>query len=98
MAVAMSNDLAPKAALSLWWGPCTDMPAGVGAQQHNGKGQGVAQHERVHAVLFRSISAARSPCCSFEGKCLIPKSHFGWHANHIIFHVCVGRGGMTLQL
>lgn len=92
-AVAMSNDLAPRTALPLRRGPCTEMPAHVGTQQHNGGGQGPAQHEWVHAVLFPGVSAARSACCSFEGKCLIPKSGFGWHANPIIFHVCGGAGG-----
>lgn len=97
MAVAVVNDVAPRAAPSLWCG-ISVVPAGVGAQQHNGRGQGAAQHEQVHAALFPSVSAARAACCSFEGKCLIPKSGFGWHANPVIFHVCVGRGGMTLQL
>lgn len=40
------------------------MPAGVGAQQQNGRGQGAAQHERVHAMVFPRVSAARSPCCN----------------------------------
>jgi len=38
---------------------------------------------------------ARSTHCCFEGKCLIPKSGSGWHADPIIFHVCAGRGDFT---
>lgn len=93
VAVAISNDLAPRATLSLRWGPCTEMPAGVGTQQQNGRGQGAAQHERVHAALFPSIDPLQDQHAA-------PSKGNVWFPNPVLagmqipsFHVCVGWGG-----